>query len=439
MTVPRILRTYFWIAGLYTFSVSLSWGVNTLFLLDAGLDLFETFVANAAFTAGMVLFEIPTGVLADTRGRRLSFLLSVVVLAIGVSAYVALAAVQAGLVAFCAVSVLLGLGFTFYSGAVEAWLVDALASAGFQGSLDRVLARGQRVTGVAMLAGAIGGGALGSIDLSLPYLVRIVVLVPVFVIAYRRMQDLGFTARALHPSAIPAEMRRVARASITHGWHVQAIRWLMSMEIARYAFLIWGFYAWQPYFLELLGREAVWVAGVVSAGMSVATILGNTVVDRLSRLCGHRTTLMLWGCAVQALAAIGVGLAGSFPTAVACFLLSMAATGVVGPVKQAYLHQCVPSAHRATVLSFDSMLGSAGGIAGQTGLGYLARARGVGAGYVAGGLLTLVALPILLRVRHLGGDADRIAGERAGTKAACAGQGLPDIAAVDATARRAVD
>ena len=106
------------------------WGVNTLFLLGAGLSFFEVFVANAAFSAGMVLFEVPTGVVADTLGRRVSFLLSLVVLSATTLLYVALAEVGAGVVAFSVVSVAMGLGFTFYSGAMEAWLVDALAVTG---------------------------------------------------------------------------------------------------------------------------------------------------------------------------------------------------------------------------------------------------------------------------------------------------------------------
>ena len=56
-----------------------------------------------------------------------------------------------------AVSILLGLGFTFFSGAVEAWLVDALTATGYQGTLDSVFGRGQTVAGAAMLAGASPG------------------------------------------------------------------------------------------------------------------------------------------------------------------------------------------------------------------------------------------------------------------------------------------
>ena len=40
-----------------------------------GLNNAEAFAANAFFTVGQVLFEVPTGVVADTRGRRFSYLL----------------------------------------------------------------------------------------------------------------------------------------------------------------------------------------------------------------------------------------------------------------------------------------------------------------------------------------------------------------------------
>ena len=52
-----------------TLAASFIWGINTIFLLDAGLSNLEAFAANAFFTAGMVLFEVPTGIVADTIGR----------------------------------------------------------------------------------------------------------------------------------------------------------------------------------------------------------------------------------------------------------------------------------------------------------------------------------------------------------------------------------
>jgi len=105
-----LVRRYYTYAGIYTLAASIIWGINTLFLLDAGLSIAEVFFANAAFSIGTVLFEIPTGVVADTVGRRASFLLSVLVLAGSTLAYVALAETGGGVVAFSVVSVFLGLG-----------------------------------------------------------------------------------------------------------------------------------------------------------------------------------------------------------------------------------------------------------------------------------------------------------------------------------------
>jgi MFS family permease len=98
-----------------------------------GPELFQAFLANAAYSLGSVIFEVPTGVIADTLGRRVSFLLSVAVLATATLLYVGIAHVGGGVAACAAASVLVALGFTFYSGAMEAWLVDALAATGYRG------------------------------------------------------------------------------------------------------------------------------------------------------------------------------------------------------------------------------------------------------------------------------------------------------------------
>ncbi len=431
----RVLAGYFTLAGLYTLSAALIWGVNTLFLLDAGLSFLEVFIANAAFSAGMVVFEIPTGVIADTLGRRISFLLSVSVLGITTLMYVGLAQIEAGVVAFALVSVGMGLGFTFYSGAMEAWLVDALAATGYGGLLDRVFARGQQITGAAMLVGTVGGGLLGQIDLALPYLARSALLAAVFVVAYLVMHDIGFTPRRVTVAALPGEVARNARAGVEFGWGQPSLRLLMLAGLFQGGFLMWGFYASQPYLLELLASDAIWIAGLVAAGIALATIVGNQVVRIASQYCGRRTTLLLVAGTVEAGAAAAMGLTGSFWIALPALLLLMGSMGVTSPVRSAYLHQVVPTEQRATVVSFDSMVSNAGGVGGQLGLGALGEARSVGTAFVAGGLLTGVALPLLARLRRLGGPADVIVGDRGGVEGPCAGTGIPAVSSVETTPR----
>jgi len=180
-TPASVQRTYFILLSGNTLAASLIWGINTIFLLDAGLSNLEAFAANAFFTAGMVIFEVPTGVVADTVGRRASYLLGTVTLAVSTLLYVLLWRIHAPFWQWAVVSILIGLGFTFFSGAVEAWLVDALKATGFTGELESVFGRGQVFTGVAMLTGSIVGGFIAQqTSLGVPFVLRGLILIAMF-------------------------------------------------------------------------------------------------------------------------------------------------------------------------------------------------------------------------------------------------------------------
>ncbi len=393
-----IRRRYYAIVALYNLSASLIWGVNTLFLLDAGLDLFETFVANAFFTLGQVIFEIPTGVAADTVGRRFSILMSVAILSLATLAYVALSFMGAGVVLFSIASVFLGLGFTFYSGALEAWVVDALASVGDK-DIDSVFARTGQLFGVALIVGTVSGGFLGQVDLALPYVLRGALLIALFGLAFWGLHDIGFTHRPFRWRQVPREMRRIVGASLTNGIRNAPVRLVMFMTLLHMGFLIWGWYAWQPYFLQLLGKELIWVAGVIAAGLGLTMVAGGELAKRVAGKM-KRTTGIAIGSTVFSIGMVGTGLAPTFPTALAAFFTGMLGFSFISPMTQAAMHSCIPSETRATVVSFNSLMGSAGGVASQPILGAYTRSAGIGPGYVIGGIVTAPAIVLGLLLRR---------------------------------------
>ena len=428
----KLVRRYYLYGGVYTLAASIIWGINTLFLIDAGLSIGEVFIANSAFSAGMMVFELPTGVVADTVGRRVSFLLSVAVLGATTLAYVGLAQTGAGLVSFAVVSALMGLGFTFYSGATEAWLVDGLRHLGYTGELDRIFSRGQMISGASMLAGTVGGGLLGQVDLALPFLLRSALLFLLFGLAWVGMRDLGFEPRRVPLRSLPHEAARVGGAGIRFGWGHPGLRLLLIASAVQSGFFAWAWYAWQPYFLELLGEDAVWVAGVVAAILAISMMVGNAIVEFVTQWCGRRSTLFIGAGAVFSLALIGVGAVSSFVPAVAILSLAGVAMGTQAPVRQAFIHHIVPSEQRATVVSFDSMISGGAGVAGQTSLGALSERRGFSAGYVIGGAVTLLALPLLVVLRRRGDEADFFVGSN--PEHACPAPAIPAISHVDGRA-----
>jgi MFS family permease len=404
---PRsIQRIYLLLMLGNTLAASFIWGINTIFLLDAGLSNLEAFAANAFYTAGMVLFEVPTGIVADTVGRRASYLLGTLTLTASTLLYVLLWQVEAPFWQWALVSMLLGLGFTFFSGAVEAWLVDALTATGFKGELETVFGRGQMVSGAAMLTGSVAGGFVAQqTSLGVPFVLRGVILAVMFAVAFRLMHDVGFSpAKGGRPLA---EMRKIASASIDHGWRVPAVKWLMveSLFVGGVGFYV--FYALQPYLLELYGDpEAYQVAGLVAAIVAGAQILGGMAAPRIRRLFHRRTSALIATAGAGTLTLALIGIVESFWGVLVLIVIWGLLFAATMPIRQTYLNGLIPSRQRATILSFDSLMGSTGGVWSQPLLGRAADVWGYAPSYLVSAGISALALPALALSRRQGAEAD---------------------------------
>jgi MFS family permease len=400
-TPTTIRRTYYALLLGNTLAASLIWGINTIFLLDAGLSNLEAFAANAFFTAGMVIFEVPTGIVADVYGRRLSFLLGTVTLALSTALYVLLWQVEAAFWLWAVVSLLLGLGFTFFSGATEAWVVDALRATGYGGPLEPIFARAQVLTGVGMLTGSVAGGYIAQVtNLGVPFVLRAVVLAVMFAVALALMRDIGFTPR---PRGRPiAEMRHITADSIEYGWRVPQVRYLMLAAPFTGGVGIYVFYALQPYLLELYGDpEAYGIAGLVAAIVAGAQIVGGLVAPAIRSRFQRQTSALLAAQALSVATLALIGLVESFGAVIGLIVVWGLLFAASVPIRQAYLNDRIPSQQRATILSFDSLMSSSGGVVEQPILGRAADVWGYPASYVLSAGLSALALPFIAKARRL--------------------------------------
>jgi MFS family permease len=407
-TAGQILRTYLTLTLFSTFASSFIWGINTLFLLDAGLSITEAFLANAFFTVGQVLFEVPTGVVADTVGRRASYLLGSATLFVSTSLYLALWQVEGPFWAWAIASMVLGLGFTFFSGATEAWLVDGLTATGYTGTLEAAFAKGQIAGGVAMLTGTFAGGVIAQVtNLGVPYILRVVMLGLTFLVAYLAMRDIGFAPQ--RGASVPKEMRRIFGASLDYGFRNPPVRWLMLAAPFGFGVGFYGFYAMQPYLLELYGSSSSYtIAGLSATIVAGAQIVGGSLVPYFRRVFQRRTSLLLCGAVLSTAALALLGLVENFWVALVLLTIWAIVFAATTPVRQAYLNGLIPSAQRATVLSSDNLLGSAGGVVIQPGLGRAADAWGYGTSYIVGAGIELLALPFFLLARRERAASDPI-------------------------------
>jgi MFS family permease len=262
------------------------------------------------------------------------------------------------------------------------------------------------VGGVAMLGGSVAGGVIAqATSLGVPFLLRVGVLLVMFVVAYRLMHDLGFTPERTQGAL--RETRAVFDASIEHGLRNPPVRWVMLAAPFGAGVGIYTFYALQPYLLELYGDpEAYSVAGLAAAIVAGSQILGGYAAPKIRGLFRKRTTALVLGTGVSALILALLGITDAFWLALALLVLWGLVFAAEMPIRQAYLNDMIPSRQRATVLSFDSLMGSSGGVVIQPVLGRTADAWSYSTSFVVGAIFQLAAAPFVLLSRREGSPAD---------------------------------
>jgi MFS family permease len=235
---------------------------------------------------------------------------------------------------------------------------------------------------------------------------RVGVLVAMFFVAARLMQDLGFTPEPSHRPL--QDMRNLFDQSVEYGLRNPPVRWMMLAAPFGSGVGIYTFYALQPYLLELWGNEKAYsIAGLAAAVVAGAQIVGGAIAPRFRRLFRKRTTALILGTVASAGALAALGLTNMFWVALALLTVWAMVFAAEMPIRQAYMNDMIPSRQRATVLSFDSLMGSAGGVVVQPVLGRAADVYSYSTSLVLGSLIELAALPFLFKSRREGSPADR--------------------------------
>jgi MFS family permease len=203
-------------------------------------------------------------------------------------------------------------------------------------------------------------------------------------------------------------MRRIAAASVEYGWRVPAAKWLMVEALFTGGVGIYVFYSLQPYLLELYGDpQAYQIAGLVAAIVAGAQILGGAAATRIRRVFQRRTSALLAVAALDVVTLVLIGSVESFWAVIGLTSLWGLLFAAAMPIRQSYLNGLIPSQQRATILSFDSLMSSTGGVWAQPALGRAADAWGYGPSYLLGAGISVLALPFLALSRRQGAPADR--------------------------------
>jgi MFS family permease len=163
----------------------------------------------------------------------------------------------------------------------------------------------------------------------------------------------------------------------------------------------------QPYLLELFGDpNAYGIAGLAAALVAGTQIVGGLVVSRVRRLFRRRTTALIVSVVAAVVLLAVIGLTTSFWVAIVALTIWCFIGAIEEPMRRAFINPLIPSQQRATVLSFDALMGSAGGVVIQPVLGRTADVWGYGPSYLVSAGIQALAIPFTILARFENARSD---------------------------------
>jgi DHA3 family tetracycline resistance protein-like MFS transporter len=367
---------------------------------EAGLSPVQLLLVGAGYQGAILISETPTGVIADTYGRRRSVLTGLVLLGGGVI----ISGSVADFAPILAGSVVSGFGSTFLSGASEAWIADEI---GLERA-NRVYLRNAQLTKFFWIAAIPVSIGIATQDLNLPILLGGACFILLSAFLFFTMPETTFHRRG--PVRLRdtwgslghtlAESRSVVqgRPLLLTILTIMAFYGMAGQGVER----LWVAHFYENQMFPSVGdlQPVVWF-GAIRMVAAVASILAVEVIRRwrTDSMTNHTavTRSLFWINSLQMLSILGFAVAGEFFIAAAFFCAAVALSTVYDPLYLAWINQNVESSVRATVISMSSQVEALGKTLGGPLIGVVASALTLRSALAISGAAILPALLFYFR------------------------------------------
>jgi DHA3 family tetracycline resistance protein-like MFS transporter len=370
-------------------------------------DPFQLVFIWTVFTATTLVFEIPTGLVADVYSRRLSIIIGYVLMGIG--------AIIQGIfqlyALFLIAQVVWGIGFTFISGAQDAWIADEIGEERVPGAYMR----GSQVGQAAFLIGIPISTALGTIALTIPIILSGILYLMLMVFLILVMPEQGFQ----RSSGEDRESWQTVLSTFKESVRLVRGRTILITILiisAVYGLSSSGFdNLWTAFMLDNLTfptwgnfKPVIWF-GIINTLTTILGLVGTEIVQRKADLTNQAVvtrTLFFMTC-LSAICMTIFGFTKNFWLAVTVYSLSITFRVISDPIFRTWINQNIESKVRATVMSMDSQANSLGQIVGGSIIGAIGSAISLSAALVTSGLARVPVAILYARLVLQGKKEDR--------------------------------
>jgi len=387
--VRKTIQSYVGIRACFEFAIFFHAATYVTYLMErGGLNLLEVNMVNLGFFLTLMLFEIPTGAVADVFGRRLTFASACCLFALSFLIY----AKSQTFWCFVLGEVVGAIGSTLANGAIQAWMVDRIKFFGSDSSPSRVFTAEQYCCGVTRIVGGVLGAYCYSFDPALTWLIGGLIMGAIALVALFVMKEEYNHGPKRSSDSTMQTLFQSVQAIRDHTQNNPVVRFLLVISFVNLLVVMAPNMQWQPFFLSLNPSKVF--LGYIVAMNFIATMIGTLVSTKfMMPYFGNKRAILVG----QLLVGVGICATTFFclPMALTIFIVHEIGRGAWYPLRDTYLHDNIPSAHRATLASLTSTANHVGGIVGLLFCGLLAQYLSITIAWVLSGGIMIGAVLLL--------------------------------------------
>jgi predicted MFS family arabinose efflux permease len=379
------------------FFMYLTFGMYALYVVrDVGLSPFQLLIAGAVLELSVVVFEIPTGVIADAISRRLSVIIGTVITAVGWAVMGLFPTFEGILLG----EFLWGFGYTFMSGAIDAWLADEVG----EDEAARVYPQAAQWRQGAVVAGVLSAAALGLIDLRLPFILGGAGQLVLALVYATTMTEAGWRPAPRGSASPIASARRIIGGALAEAKRSRIVRTAAGAALlvgasSEVFYRLWGYHVFENIGVPE-GIDEVILFGGISVASQGGALLVIALARRATRDGSREAAARVLGAfyMISMVAPMALAFAPEVGLAVAFVVVAQWAGAAEHPFFTMWVNRGLDPATRATALSGVEQMNSLGQVVSAIAFGALATAAGVPVALVLGALLVAPAV-ILVRTK----------------------------------------
>lgn len=408
----RAYTVYLFMEGFLALSFSMIFAASSVYQVTvAGLSPLQLVLVGTTLEFSVFLFEIPTGVVADVHSRRLSIIIGVFLIGAGFILEGSIPLFWTILLA----QIMWGLGYTFTSGATEAWITDEIG----EDQAGLAFLRSNQIGQVMALLGIGIGIVLGNLRVNIPILFGGAGFLLLAILLIGIMPETGFQSTPRDQRSSWRSMARTFREGLNTVRRRPALKMILAIG------LVYGLYSegldrlWTKHLLDNFSfpivanwQPIVWIGLTRAVGMLLAIGAVEIVKRRVNTSIQSEISKALFGMTGVLFASlVGFAVTGNLMVALCAIWMTDVAREVISPLYTAWVNYRLDSRVRATVLSMSGQVDAMGQIMGGPGVGLIGNLLSTRAALLASSLILSPALALYQRLMRVEPEAEVVPGE----------------------------